>query len=112
METGPPPLRHPAFGTNAYVAHARGDAVVPQHTEIEDSGTEHEELYFVASGRARFTVGGEEIDAPAGTFVFVGDPTVVRSAVAEEAETAVLAFGATPGVAFAVSDWERKYTDG
>lgn len=108
------PVRHHfgirAFGTNAYVAHAQGDVVVEKHSEVEESGTEHEELYFVASGRARFTVGDEDLDAPAGTFVFVQDPAVVRSAVAEEAGTAVLAFGATPGAAFTVSDWERKYT--
>jgi len=30
---------------------------------------EHEELYFVTAGRARFELAGEQKDAPAGTFV-------------------------------------------
>ena len=38
-------------------------------------GQRAQELYFVVSGRATFTVDGEEVDAPAGTFVF---PTIRR----------------------------------
>jgi hypothetical protein len=43
-----------------------------------------EELYFVHSGRARFELDGEQVDAPAGTFVFV-PPAVKRTAFAEVA---------------------------
>lgn len=95
-----------AFGTNAYIARQAGDAVIGEHTEAD---TRHEELYFVTAGHAAFTVDGEEIDAPAGTFVHVPDPRASRSAVAREPETTVVCFGGTPGRAFDVSQWERKY---
>src|SRR3954454_1672955 len=61
-----------AFGTNAYTANEAGVDVVEPHTE--NPLLAHEDLYFVARGRAAFTVDGEEIDAPAGTYVFVPDP--------------------------------------
>ena len=92
-----------AFGVNAYTAAKPGDWVVEEHTE-ERLG--HEELYVVVRGRARFTLDGEEVDAPAGTLVFVSDPTVKRVAVAEEEETTVLAVGGKPGEAFTPSAWE------
>lgn len=98
-----------AFGTNAYVARAAGDQVVGEHSETEESGTRHEELYFVAEGHATFTVAGEEVDAPAGTLVYVPDPDTKRGAVAHVAGTTVLCFGGTPGEAFTVSPWEEKY---
>lgn len=91
-----------AFGTNAYTAEKPGDWVVEEHTE--SSG--HEELYVVVSGRARFTVGGESFDAPAGTMVFLRDPNVSRVAVAEEEGTTVLAVGGKPGEPFRPSAWE------
>ena len=83
-----------AFGTNAYVAQAAGDDVVEPHTE-EASG--HEELYFVARGSATFTLDGDEVQAPAGTYVFLPDPAVHRRAVADEAGTTVMSFGAPRG---------------
>jgi hypothetical protein len=98
-----------SFGTNAYVAREAGGEVVGEHSEVEESGTRHEELYFVASGHAIFTVAGEEVDAPAGTLVYVRDPEAKRGAVAREAGTTVLCFGGTPGEAFSVSPWEEKY---
>jgi len=108
------PVRHhfdiQAFGVNAFVAREAGDYVVEDHAEADESGTGHEELYLVTSGRAAFTIAGEELDAAAGTLVFVPDPNTRRAAVAKEPGTAVIAFGATPGVAFTVSPWERKYT--
>jgi hypothetical protein len=63
---------------------------------------------MVTSGRARFRVGGEELDAPAGTFVAVRDPALVRHAVALDDGTTVLAIGAAPGVAFSPSPWELR----
>lgn len=95
-----------SFGTNAYVGRQAGDEFTEEHTETD---TEHEELFFVASGRARFTIDEEELDAPAGTFVYVRDPSVKRGARAEEDNTMLLAFGGTRGKAFAVSAWERKW---
>jgi mannose-6-phosphate isomerase-like protein (cupin superfamily) len=98
-----------SFGTNAYVGRRAGDELVEEHTEVDDSETKHEELYFVASGRARFTIEDEEVNAPAGTFVYIRDPAVKRAAHTEEDETLLLAFGGTPGEAFDVSPWERKW---
>lgn len=101
-----------SFGITAYVAGAAGDLLTGEHTEIEDSGTQHEELFYVASGRASFSVGGETVDVPAGTFVHVPDPSVVRGASALEAGTTLLAVGGEPGKAFEESPWEREYFDG
>ena len=84
--------------------------MIGEHTEVDESGTRHEELFFVASGEATFKVGDETFDAPAGTFVYVGDPEVLRGAVARTAGTTVLAVGGEPGAAYEVSPWERKYT--
>ena len=113
------PVRHHlgvrAFGVSAYVARAEGDPLVPEHDELaggDPDQQEHEELYFVGSGRATFTLDGRVVDAPAGTLVFVREPRVVRSAVAGEAGTTVLAVGAQRGIAFEVSPWERRYTGG
>ena len=97
-----------AFGVSAYRANA-GELVVPRHNEAAGGGAGvHEELYVVLSGRATFTVGGETVDAPAGTLVHLPDPTVQRKAIGEEAGTTVLAIGATRGRPFAVSPWERR----
>ncbi len=95
-----------AFGTNAYVAERTGAHVVEPHTE---TGNGHQELYFVARGRARFTLDGESVDAPAGTYVFLEDPGVHREAVAEEEGTTVLSFGAPKGEAYVVSAWEWSF---
>jgi len=88
------PVRHVldlgAFGINAFVAENVGDVVVEEHTE-ELHG--HEEVYVVLTGRATFTLGEETLDAPAGTVVFVADPTLRRHARAEEARTSVFAVG-------------------
>lgn len=92
-----------AFGVNAYTAEKPGDWVVEEHTE---GSLRHEELYLVVRGRARFTLAGEELDAPAGTIVFISDPDIKRVAVAEEEGTAVLAVGGKPGEAFTPSAWE------
>jgi tetratricopeptide (TPR) repeat protein len=92
-----------AFGINAYAAPNAGDDVIEEHTE-EALG--HEEVYVVLAGRARFTLGGETLDAPAGTIVFIRDPAVKRHARAEEPGTAVLAIGGPRGAAYEPSAWE------
>ncbi len=84
-----------AFGAAAFTAADAGGLVVEPHAEAPD-GRGHEELYYVARGRATFTLAGDVVDAPAGTFVFVADPAVHRRAVAAEPGTAVLAFGGEP----------------
>jgi hypothetical protein len=95
-----------SFGVNAYSQPEAGKPVIGEHGEID---TRHEELYYVARGHATFTIEGEEIDAPEGTLVYVPDPGAMRSAVAQVAGTTVVCVGGTPGRAFSVSDWERKY---
>ena len=103
-----------AFGANARVARKAGDLLVMPHDERAGGpyGTEgHEELFVVLRGHATFTVDGREVDAPAGTLVFVRDPAVVRSAVATEAGTAVLGVGAAPGEAYRVAPWEQRDID-
>jgi tetratricopeptide (TPR) repeat protein len=94
------------FGANAYTAERAGDLVVEEHTE---TGSGHEELYFVVSGHAKFTLDGDEIDAPAGTIVFLPDPAVKRRATAVQGGTTVLASGARPGAAFEPSAWETFF---
>jgi hypothetical protein len=91
-----------AFGINAYTAANAGDEVVEDHTE-EQLG--HEEIYAVVAGHATFTVDGEEVDAPAGTLVYLDDVTQRRSAVAKEPNTTVLAIGGKPGM-HEISPWE------
>jgi tetratricopeptide (TPR) repeat protein len=90
-----------AFGTSA-VRSIEGGVLIREHDEtgfqIGQSG--QEELYVVVAGRATFTVDGEQVNAPAGTVVFVRDPAAKRSAVAEEPGTTVLAIGGKPGEAF------------
>ena len=100
------PVRRPlgitAFGINAYTAANAGDEVVEEHTE-EQLG--HEEVYFVHTGHAVFTVDGEEVDAPAGTLVYLDDVRQRRHAVAKKAGTTVLAIGGVPGT-HEPSPWE------
>jgi tetratricopeptide (TPR) repeat protein len=92
-----------AYGINAYVAQHEGDNVIGDHNE-KDTG--HEELYLVLNGHVTFTVAGDEIDAPAGTLVFVRDPAALRKGVASETGTTVIGVGGKPGEAFQISAWE------
>ena len=91
-----------AFGINAWTGEV-GSAPIGEHDEA-DSG--HEELYVVVRGRATFTVAGDEIDAPAGTAVFVSDPSLRRKGVLAEPDTLILSVGATPGQAYEPLGWE------
>lgn len=85
------PLRRPlgvtAFGVNAYWAESAGDELIEDHDELGAGAGRHEELYVVLAGAARFTVAGDEFDAPAGTVVFLRDPAARRGAVATEDDT-------------------------
>ena len=93
-----------AFGANAWRG-AEGDEVIKRHSEGESG---HEELYIVLSGHAAFTVAGEEVDAPAGTFIFIRDPLVERVGFAKADGTVVLSLGGWPGKAFEPSEWELQ----
>ncbi|HEX5618055.1 MAG TPA: tetratricopeptide repeat protein [Solirubrobacteraceae bacterium] len=101
------PVRHhfgiTSFGINAWTAHQVGDRIINEHDESEPDADE--ELYLVVTGRARFELDGDRVDAPAGTFVFA-PPGVKRTAFAEEAETTLVALGGTPGKAYVPDGWE------
>jgi tetratricopeptide (TPR) repeat protein len=97
-----------SFGVNAWVAAEAGQTVINEHDETGRLAREHEELYLVTRGHATFTVDGDEIDAPTGTLVYVGDPASKRAAHAREADTEILVFGGKPGEAFAVAPWEHS----
>lgn len=98
-----------AFGTNAYAADA-DQLIVEEHDEVSGTGPGgHEELYVVVRGRARFTIDGEDLDAPAGTLVFLPEPEAVRVATALEDGTLVMAFGGRVGEAYEVSEWEDRF---
>jgi tetratricopeptide (TPR) repeat protein len=103
------PLRRPlgvtAFGVNAYWAEQAGDELIESHDELGAGAGHHEELYVVIGGAARFTVAGDEFDAPARTVVFVRDPAARRGAIATEPNTTALAVGGASGQA-EVSPWE------
>jgi hypothetical protein len=97
-----------AFGVNAATGTA-GDEMVEEHHEADDEENQtngHEELFAVMSGHAVFTVDGEEIDAPAGTIVFVRDPALLRAARATADDTAIFMVGGPAGIPYTVSRWE------
>lgn len=95
-----------AFGVKAFFASRAGDELIEEHDELVAGALGHEELYFVASGRATFTINGETVAAPMGTFVFVRDPAATRSAVAAEEGTTALVIGGRRGQPFRVAPWE------
>lgn len=95
-----------AFGINAYSARSAGDQLIEQHTETGSGSGRQEELYLVLTGRAVFTVDGQQIDAPAGTIVFIPDIATVRSAVAAEADTTAIVVGGPAERPLPVSPFE------
>jgi tetratricopeptide (TPR) repeat protein len=98
-----------AFGVNAYTAEAVGEQIVEEHDESPNGAGGHEEIYVVLRGRATFTIGGEAVDAPAGTIVFVRNPKLERVAIADDDGTVVLAVGGEPGRAYEISPWEFSF---
>ena len=93
-----------SFGVNAWSGDA-GERLIPPHDEAP---TGHEELYLVTAGHATFAVGSQEVDAPAGTIVFVRDPAVTRGASAIADATTVLTIGAEPGAVYEPQSWETN----
>ena len=96
-----------AFGVNVYTALNAGDRLIGEHDHAGPGDEQHEELYFVHEGHARFRVDGQDVDAPAGTFVSALDVRTTRSAVALEDNTVVLVIGAEPGAPYEVTPAER-----
>ena len=74
------------MGAHAYTGVEVGEPeAIEPHDELSPNAGGHEELYVVLAGRARFVVGGEEIDAPRGTMLRVdvsnpSSPTETHSA--------------------------------
>jgi uncharacterized cupin superfamily protein len=105
------PVRHyfgiDAFGVNAYRAKS-GATAVPEHDET-DSG--HVELFYVASGEATFTIDGEEVAAPAGTFLYIEEPAAKRAATANVDGTVVVAVGSLRGKPYEVLGWDTRYLE-
>jgi mannose-6-phosphate isomerase-like protein (cupin superfamily) len=105
------PVRHALdttiVGLGGYTAQRAGQLVIEGHTESSE-GRGHEEVYIVLRGRATFTLDGAEVDAPAGTFVVVSNPSVHREAVAAEPDTAVLAIGGPPVFEPSDSEWIER----
>jgi len=102
------PVRHhfgiTSFGVTAWTGQKVGDRIINEHDESE-AHDQQEELYLVQAGRARFELDGEQVDAPAGTFVFAR-PAVRRTAFAEEPGTTIVAIGGRPGHAYEPNGWE------
>lgn len=93
-----------SFGINTNSGDA-GTTLIEEHDEV-GAPTPHEELYVVLSGTARFTLDGEELEAPSGTVVFVPDSSVKRAAAATADGTTLLCLGAPAGEVFKPSGWE------
>jgi uncharacterized cupin superfamily protein len=83
------PLGVDAFGVNAALLDP-DDGSDTTHTEADDP---QQEVYIVVSGRARFTIGGEEIDAEPGTVLAAPDPLVPRGYRALEPGTRIVCIG-------------------
>jgi uncharacterized cupin superfamily protein len=84
------PLGVDAYGVNVIEASPE-DGLELAHDETD---TAQQELFVVVSGRARFSVGDETLEAGPGTAVGVGDPSLMRGYEALEPGTRVLCIGA------------------
>jgi uncharacterized cupin superfamily protein len=107
------PIRHHfdirSFGVNAWRG-ADGDEVIKRHDESESGQAE---LYIVLSGRVAFTIGDDELDAPAGMCVYISDAAAERVAFAKEDGAVVLSIGAAAeGTPYTVSGWDTGYLEG
>jgi len=96
-----------SFGVNAWTASEAGAQLIGEHNEVTSG---HEELYLITAGSATFTVDGDEINAAAGTVVFVPDPATKRAAIADEAGTTVFAVGGQPDAVYRPRAWEQNAT--
>jgi quercetin dioxygenase-like cupin family protein len=92
-----------AFGINA-VSKEAGKVLIPEHDE---SRSGQQEIFFVHEGEALVTLGdGQQVRAPAGTFVAV-EPTTKRKFEAAASPTTIVVVGAPPGRAYEVGNWEK-----
>jgi hypothetical protein len=91
-----------SFGVNAWTGREAGDRIINEHDEAEEG---EEELYLVQRGRARFELDADQVEAPAGTLVFV-PAGVKRTAFAEEPGTTIIAVGGKPGRVYEPNGFE------
>jgi hypothetical protein len=92
-----------SFGVAAWTARNAGDPIIDEHDETDVAADQ--ELFLVMRGRAVFELDGDRVDAPAGTLVFAASG-VNRTAVAEEAETTIIALEGAAGKAYVPRGWE------
>ena len=102
------PVRHhfglTTFGVNTWTARAVGDRLINDHDESDEF--DGDELYLVLSGRARFEIDGDRVDASAGAFVAVA-AGINRAAFAEQPDTTLVAIGGGPeGKPYRPLGWE------
>jgi len=76
--------------------------------EHDESGAQHQEVYVVVQGRARFSAGGQDFEAGPGDVVALEDPDETRSYVALEPDTRIVCFGAGPGAEHPYGAWIRE----
>jgi mannose-6-phosphate isomerase-like protein (cupin superfamily) len=100
------PIRHHfgimSFGVTAWTAREAGDAIIGEYDEDSEPS---EELFVVVSGCAVFHMGGESVEAPTGALVHAR-PGMMRTAVATEPRTTILAVAGSPGKAYDATGWE------
>ena len=95
-----------SFGINAVYQAKAGGNVIGEHDENGPFAGGHEELYLVIEGGCTFTIDGDEVEVPAGSVAYVGDPASKRKAVATADGTIVVAIGGRPGEAYRLSPYE------
>ncbi len=96
------PLGVTAFGISAVVC----DPDEPLGIDHDETETGQQEAYIVVAGRARFTIGEDQVDAVPGEVVSVSDPSVTRGFTALEPGTRIVCVGATPtGAATTYGQW-------
>jgi tetratricopeptide (TPR) repeat protein len=94
-----------SFGIFAVEADA-GKELVSERTATGYAADRHEELFVVVNGKATFSVDGREIEASAGTAIFVRDVEATRGAVSEADGTTILVVGGRRGEAWRLTPGE------
>jgi uncharacterized cupin superfamily protein len=106
------PVRHhfgiETFGINIWRTQDDG-TVIPEH---EESASGAPELYYVVEGQATFTIAGEDVDAPAGTCLWLTDPSAKRAGRGNPGTLVLTVGAAAPGQAYSPAGWDSHYLDG
>ena len=95
------PLGVDAFGVNAIVCDPGEDFDI-SHDEAD---TGHQEVYVVVSGRARFTIGEQSVDAGPGTVISAPDPAATRVYEALAPDTRIVCIGAPVAAKGDYGEW-------